>query len=90
MTHFGTTFKKATMALPIVAVKNEALIFREWKVGDQLIKRGIFDILEPSDDKSLLEPDIMLIPLLMFTEGCQRLGYGGGHYDRTIDLYKKN
>lgn len=45
-------------------------------------------ILEPSPEKDVLVPDIILVPLLSFNEDCHRLGYGGGFYDRTISYIK--
>ena len=33
-------------------------------------------------------PNVLLVPLLMFTDDCHRLGYGGGYYDRTIHSLK--
>ena len=36
-------------------------------------------------DTELLEPDFLLIPLLAFDAHGNRLGYGGGYYDRTIE-----
>ena len=33
---------------------------------------------------------MICVPLLAFDSRCQRLGYGGGYYDRTLaDLRKK-
>jgi 5-formyltetrahydrofolate cyclo-ligase len=32
----------------------------------------------------VLEPDILLVPLLAFDGRGRRLGYGGGFYDRTL------
>ncbi len=35
---------------------------------------------------SVLRPDLLLVPLLLFDGRGHRLGYGGGFYDRTIAL----
>ena len=36
-------------------------------------------------------PKILLVPMLAFDKSKNRLGYGGGYYDRTISfLEKKN
>lgn len=69
-------------ALP-VAAKEEPLRFRSWRPGDQL-ESGLFGVQVPADGAALLCPALLLVPLLAFDrQGC-RLGYGGGHYDRTI------
>jgi 5-formyltetrahydrofolate cyclo-ligase len=41
-------------------------------------------ISEPLPDKPVLEPDVVLVPLLAFDTQGFRLGYGGGFYDRTL------
>ena len=41
-------------------------------------------IAEPLPDKPVLEPDVVLVPLLAFDATGYRLGYGGGFYDRTL------
>jgi 5-formyltetrahydrofolate cyclo-ligase len=72
-----------TLALPVVAGKGQPLLFRAWVPGDAMNK-GVWGIPEPKADKPVLEPDILLVPLLAFDgRGC-RLGYGGGFYDRTL------
>jgi 5-formyltetrahydrofolate cyclo-ligase len=38
----------------------------------------------PKANKAVLEPDILLVPLLAFDAAGWRLGYGGGFYDRTL------
>eukprot|EP00347_Sterkiella_histriomuscorum_P005679 403355677 len=76
---------KFRMCLPIVEKQHEPLIFREWKPDDELVTRDLYKIKEPSDDKQLVQPDILLMPLIGFDKYCSRLGYGGGYYDRTID-----
>ena len=34
-------------------------------------------------------PDVLLIPLVAFDKNLNRLGYGGGHYDRLIEKLSK-
>ena len=46
--------------------------------------RGVWGIAEPKADKPVVEPDILLVPLLAFDRRGWRLGYGGGFYDRTL------
>ncbi len=59
-------------------------------MGD--LKEGSFGIMEPDTSKcKLLEnftDSICLVPALTFDPQGQRLGYGGGYYDRFLSTYK--
>lgn len=71
------------LALPIVTGKGKPLTFRRWSPGDAM-DAGVWDIPQPKADKPVVEPDILLVPLLAVDEAGWRLGYGGGFYDRTL------
>ena len=71
------------LALPVMQGKARPLLFRAWAPGDAM-DRGVWGIAEPKADKSELEPEILLVPLLAFDRQGWRLGYGGGFYDRTL------
>jgi 5-formyltetrahydrofolate cyclo-ligase len=71
------------LALPVMQGKGNPLIFRAWAPGD-VMDSGVWGIAEPKADKAMLEPDILLVPLLAFDAEGRRLGYGGGFYDRTL------
>jgi 5-formyltetrahydrofolate cyclo-ligase len=70
-----------TIALPVVT-GDAPLLFRRWSPGDALL-RGSRGIMEPAAGETL-RPALLLIPLLAFDGRGYRLGYGGGHYDRTL------
>ena len=73
----------ARLALPVVAGREAPLIMREWKPGMALVA-GPFGLSEPPADAAELDPDIVLVPLACFDRRGHRIGYGAGHYDRTL------
>ena len=73
--------KKIT-SLPIIK-KNNQMDFYEWS-KDNPLKINQYGIIEPLSQKKVY-PDILLVPLLAFDKQFNRLGYGGGFYDRYIE-----
>ena len=71
------------IAYPRVAGKNLPLEFHRVPDGEVLAP-GAFGIREPLDSWPRAKPDLLLVPLLAFDASGQRLGYGGGFYDRTL------
>jgi len=71
------------LALPVVVGAGEALAFRAWRPGDALAA-GVMGIPEPGPAAPECTPDVLLVPLLAFDSRGNRLGQGGGFYDRTI------
>ena len=74
---------KFDIALPIARKKRTPLIFRKWFPG-ALMEYDIFKTPIPSKLYPDVDPNILLVPMLGFTEKGFRLGYGGGFYDITI------
>lgn len=69
--------------LPVIGGPASALSFRAWRSGDPLVER-MWGIREPAPDAPAVEPDLLLVPLLAVDRHGNRLGYGGGYYDRTL------
>ena len=59
--------------------------FYSWNLNDPLYVNK-YGIPEPKSIKKLI-PSILLIPMVAFDNNLNRLGYGGGYYDRFL---KKN
>jgi 5-formyltetrahydrofolate cyclo-ligase len=72
----------ATAALPVVVGKNQPLEFRPWQ-RDTALVRGVWDIPVPAPG-AVVNPTVLVIPLVGFDPHGHRLGYGGGYYDRTL------
>ena len=93
ITPFGFTkfFKerKIVMSMPVVDIKKKSMLFRKWSPKDDLAI-GPLGNLEPTQDKEIILPQIMIVPMLMFDREFIRLGYGGGYYDKTIIKLKKH
>ena len=71
------------LALPVMQGKGKPLIFRAWALGDAT-DTAVWGIAEPKPDKPVLEPDVLIVPLLAFDRAGWRVGFGGGFYDRTL------
>ena len=71
-----------TVSLPVVAAAGQPLEFRTW-TPDTPMAPGAYGILEPAGQAAPL-PDVVLVPTLGYTRQGDRLGYGGGYYDRTL------
>ena len=81
--------KKFSICLPYIKNPKSSLIFKEFTQQSKLVS-GKFNIKYPNTEK-LLTPNIILVPLVGFDSFKNRIGYGGGYYDRTIGcLEKKN
>lgn len=76
-------------SLPVVMQQQEPLAFREYRWGDDLVKSHLFKVLEPTEDKKQVYPQVLIVPLMGFMPDCHRIGYGGGFYDRTIEELRK-
>jgi 5-formyltetrahydrofolate cyclo-ligase len=72
----------ACAALPVVVEKGQPLEFWAWRPGAPL-RRGVWDIPIP-DERQVVRPTALLVPLVGFDRRGFRLGYGGGYYDRTL------
>ena len=61
--------------------------YYKWSFSDPL-KINKYGIPEP-ENKKIIYPDILFIPLVAFDKNLNRLGYGGGYYDRLIKKFSK-
>src|SRR5262245_27983586 len=78
-----------TLAHPVTPPRGSdaPLSFRLWTPGSAL-SSSAFRTLEPGADSETVTPDVLLVPLLAFDRAGGRLGYGAGHYDRTLEALR--
>ena len=79
--------KNYFISLPKIK-KNSQMDFFYWSTKDPL-KINKYGIPEPISNK-VKYPDILLVPLVAYDKNLNRIGYGGGFYDRYIKKIKKN
>tara|TARA_B100000900_G_scaffold407209_1_gene419515 strand:- start:1393 stop:1938 length:546 start_codon:yes stop_codon:yes gene_type:complete len=78
--------KKFIICLPIIK-NNLDMEFYEYKSEDPLYVNK-YGIPEPIN-KRKKKPNILLIPIVAFDRKLNRLGYGGGFYDRFLEKMEK-
>lgn len=71
------------VALPCTPDHQAPLTFRRW-TPETAMTPGPMHMTEPSSGAPVLQPNVLLLPLLAFDSAGRRLGYGGGFYDRTL------
>jgi len=74
---------KRGQTVALSQILHPKLSWREWRPGDVLVKGG-FGVREPGPDAPECFPRVLLVPLAAFDRRGSRLGYGKGHFDRTI------
>ena len=77
------------IALPIIT-GHGYMQFHHWVPGDRL-EMSAFGILAPTDAAPVIIPrldDAMVMPALAIDAAGVRLGFGGGYYDRYLQVHR--
>ena len=69
-------------ALPVIVGRGQPLLFRQWQPGVKM-RKGPLGIAYPEGTPQVV-PQVVLVPLVGFGGAGDRLGYGGGYFDRTL------
>ncbi len=68
-------------------VKEPGVLELHIVADEEALVAGMFGIREPAKDATRVSPsavDAVIVPGVAFDEGCWRIGYGGGYYDRLL------
>ncbi|MDG1280973.1 MAG: 5-formyltetrahydrofolate cyclo-ligase [Pseudorhodobacter sp.] len=77
------TAHQGPVCVPVIIAKAQPLRFREWSPGAEMVA-GTFGAMIPAEG-AWIEPEVLIVPLVGFDARGNRLGYGGGFYDRTLE-----
>ena len=82
-------FEKQNYKISLPKIKkNFKMDFFNWSIKEPLIVNN-YGIPEPTSNE-IVYPNIFLVPLVAYDEKFNRIGYGGGYYDRYFKKIIKN
>lgn len=75
-----------TVALPHIVERGAPMRFLRWQPGERLMT-GPYGIPQPMPNAEAIVPDAIFSPLVGFDRAGNRIGQGGGFYDRAFAAF---
>ncbi|WP_455479224.1 5-formyltetrahydrofolate cyclo-ligase [Bartonella sp. B23] len=75
------------LALPVV-IDSKIMVFRAFS-KNTVLESMRFGTFGPGAENAVVIPNVIIVPLAAFDKQCNRLGYGGGYYDRAVEALEK-
>ena len=73
--------------MPVIKSSGK-MSFKSWIFKEALYVNK-FGILEPVNSEKENIPDLIMVPLVAFDSNLNRIGYGKGYYDRSLQKINK-
>lgn len=80
------TAYQGIISVPVIQGAAMPLKFARWTPNDTMVD-GPFGAKVPAR-LEYVEPEVLIVPLVGFDRAGNRLGYGGGFYDRTLEILR--
>ena len=79
--------KRFRIALPVIR-SSSRMSFKSWIFKEPLYINK-FGILEPNKLNKEIIPDLIIVPVAAFDRKLNRIGYGKGYYDKSLQKISK-
>lgn len=78
-----------TIALPWLTGLDAPMRFRVHTdpFAETDLEQGFFGLMQPAASAPEVTPDVLIMPLVAFTESGDRIGQGGGFYDKWLGAH---